>query len=103
MSKFQNLPKGMLEQLHALQQQLVSAQMELNGEMITGVAADGAVEVTLGPDQKCARVRIDPELLAAENADQLSALLVVAFNQALDTSRDMMEDRLNPFSPEKSG
>jgi DNA-binding protein YbaB len=103
MSKFQNLPKGMLEQLHALQQQLVSAQMELDGEMITGVAADGAVEVTLGPDQKCVRVRIDPELLTPGSADQLGALLAAAFNQALDTSRDILEDRLNPFSPEKSG
>ena len=102
MSKFQNLPKGMLEQLHALQQQLVTAHLELDGETVTGIAAEGAVEVTLGPDQKCTRVRIDPELLAGGSPDELSALLVVAFNEALEASRELLEDRLNPFSPEKS-
>ena len=53
MSKLQNLPKGMLEQLQSLQQQLISAQLDLDGETAVGTAGGGAVKVTLTGDQKC--------------------------------------------------
>jgi DNA-binding YbaB/EbfC family protein len=103
MSKFQNLPKGMLEQLHSLQQQLVSAQLELDGETVTGTAGEGAVQVTLTGDQRCTQVLVSPKLLKEADPNQLSGLLATAFNHALEASRAMMEDRLSPFSPEKSG
>lgn len=98
MSKFQKLPKGMLEQLQSLQQQLVSAQMELKGETVTGTAGGGAVQVVLTGDQKCTQVQISPDLLTQEDPGLLQDLLVAAFNNALDASRAMMEERLNPLS-----
>lgn len=100
MSKFQNLPKGMLEQLQSLQQQLVSAQMELSGETVTGTAGGGAVQVTVTGDQKCTQVQISPELLKEEDPGLLQDLLVAAINNALEASRDLMEERLHPLSPE---
>lgn len=103
MSKIQNLPKGMLEQLRSLQETLVSAQLELDGETVTGTAGDGAVQVTLTGDQKCTQVQISPELLTTADPEKLGALLVAAINQALDASRELMEERLNPASPEQSG
>jgi DNA-binding YbaB/EbfC family protein len=96
MSKFQNLPKGMLEQLQSLQQQLVSAQMELKGETVTGTAGGGAVQVIVTGDQKCTEVQISPELLEEEDPSLLQDLLVVAINNALEASRDLMEERLRP-------
>jgi DNA-binding YbaB/EbfC family protein len=102
-SKFQNLPKGMLEQLHVLQQQLVSAQLELDGETVTGTAGDGGVQVILTGDQKCTQVLISPKLLAAGDPERLGVLLAEAFNEALEASRELMERKLNPFAPEGSG
>jgi DNA-binding YbaB/EbfC family protein len=92
----------MLEQLHSLQQLLVSAQLELDGETVTGTAGDGAVQVTLTGDQKCTQVLVSPKLLAAGDPDRLGALLTAAFNDALDASRDLMEQKLHPFAPETS-
>jgi DNA-binding YbaB/EbfC family protein len=100
MSKFQNLPKGMLEQLQSLQQQLVSAQMELKGETVTGTAGGGAVQVTVTGDQKCTQVQISPELLSEEDPSLLQDLLLAAINNALEASRDLMEERLHPISSE---
>jgi DNA-binding YbaB/EbfC family protein len=97
MSKFQNLPKGMLEQLQSLQQQLVSAQMELKGETVTGTAGGGAVQVIVTGDQKCTEVQISPELLKEEDPSLLQDLLVAAINNALEASRDLMEQRLHPL------
>ena len=88
MSKLQNLPKGMLEQLQALQQQLISAQLDLDGETAVGSAGGGAVKVTLTGDQKCTDVHISPELLAAGDSQMLQELLALAINNALDASRD---------------
>lgn len=96
MSKFQNLPKGMLEQLQSLQQQLVSAQMELKGETVTGTAGGGAVQVIVTGDQKCTEVQISPELLKEDDPSLLQDFLVAAINDALEASRDLMEERLHP-------
>lgn len=102
MSKFQKLPKGMLEQLQSLQQQLVSAQMELKGETVTGTAGGDAVQVTVTGDQKCTQVHISPELLKEADLGLLQDLLVAAINNALEASRDLMQERLHPLSGESS-
>jgi DNA-binding protein YbaB len=93
----------MLEQLHSLQQLLVSAQLELNGKTVTGTAGDGAVQVIFTSYQKCTQVLISPKLLAAGDPEHLGRLLVDAINEALDASRELMEQKLNPFAPEASG
>lgn len=100
MSKLQNLPKGMLDQLNALQQTLVSAQMDLEGETAVGSAGSGAVQVTLTGDQHCTEVQISPELLAAGDVQMLQGMLQLAINNALEASREMIASRLKPISEE---
>ena len=99
MSKFQKLPKGMVEQLQTLQQQLMGAQLELAGETVTGAAGGGAVMVTLTGDQRCKQVVISPELIKEADSEMLQDLVMTAFNKALEESRNLAADRLSPLSP----
>lgn len=98
MSKFQKLPKGMIEQLQFLQQQLMSAQAELSGETVTGTAGGGAVTVTLTGDQRCKEVLIDPELLKDADAAMLQDLILTAMNNALEEMRSLAAERMSPFT-----
>ena len=70
--------------------------MELKGETVTGTAGGGAVQVIVTGDQKCTEVHISPELLKEEDPSLLQDLLVAAINNALEASRDLMEERLHP-------
>lgn len=99
MADFQKLPKGMAEQLQALQAQLMAAQEELAAEEVTGTAGGGAVKVTLTGDQRCTAVEIASGLLEEGDAEMLQDLIRAALNQALDESRQMAADRLTPLSP----
>ena len=85
--------------MQALQQQLMAAQDELAGEEVTGTAGGGAVKITLTGDQRCTAVEIDAEVLKGEDAAMLADLVQAAINQALEESRSLAADRLNPLSP----
>jgi hypothetical protein len=89
---------GMLKQLKQMQGELVKAQKELAKETVTAEAGKGAVKVTVTGDQRVTALEIDPALVAAGDAKQLSRLLQEALNQALDDSREMAKKRLGPLS-----
>lgn len=99
MANSQKLPKGMAEQLQALQAQLMAAQEELAAEEVTGTAGGGVVRITLTGDQRCTAVEITPELLKEDDAEMLQDLVQAALNQALEDSRGLAADRLTPLSP----
>jgi DNA-binding YbaB/EbfC family protein len=103
MAKGYKAPKGagssgMMQQLQKLQEQLQQAQEQLAQEMITATAGGGAVKVTLTGDQRCTAVEIDPALLQEGDVEMLQDLMVAAFNAALDRSRELAAERLNPLA-----
>lgn len=98
MAKFGNLPKGMAQQLQALQQQLANAQKELAEAEVEGTAGGGVVKVTIRGDQTCTRVQIAPEILEDGDEEMLSDLVMAAFNNAQEALSEMTAERLGPFS-----
>jgi DNA-binding YbaB/EbfC family protein len=98
MAKFGNLPKGMAQQLQALQQQLANAQKELAETEVEGTAGGGVVKVTIRGDQTCTRVQIAPEILEDGDEEMLSDLVMAAFNNAQEALSEMTAERLGPFS-----
>jgi len=96
-SKGQN-PMGMMGQLQKLQEQLLAAQNQLAEETVSGTAGGGAVKVVVTGDQKCQSVEIDGDLLKEGDTEMVQDLLVVAFNNALEASRELAADRLGPLA-----
>ena len=93
------LPKGVGEQLQALQEKLLQAQKELANETVSATAGGGAVKITLTGDQRCTEVVIDPEALKDADAQMLADLVMTALNKALEESRNLAAERLSPYAP----
>ncbi len=91
-------PMGMMGQLQKLQEQIQAAQAQLAEETVSGTAGGGAVKVTVTGDQRVKSVEIDPELLKDADVEMLQDLLLAAFNNALDASRDLTNQRLGPLA-----
>jgi len=89
---------GMLKQLREMQKELVKAQKELSKQTVSAEAGNGAISVTVTGDQKITDLTISPEYLSSADANTLSKDLQKAFNQALEDSRKMAQDRLGPLS-----
>jgi nucleoid-associated protein EbfC len=89
---------GMMGQIQKLQEQLAAAQAQLAEEVVTGTAGGGAVKVAVTGDQRCRSVEIDPELLKDADVEMMQDLLLAAFNNALEASRDLAADRLGPLA-----
>jgi len=104
MAKGYNAPKkpggsgGMMGQLQKLQEQLAETQAKLAEETVTASSGGGAVKVTVTGDQRCRAIEIDPELLTDADVEMLQDLILTAFNNALDKSREMASDRLGPLA-----
>ncbi|MDI6693464.1 MAG: YbaB/EbfC family nucleoid-associated protein [Anaerolineales bacterium] len=95
--KVQN-PMNMMGQLQKLQEQIQQVQDQLAQEMVTASAGGGAVKITVTGDQHCKAVEIDPALLQDADVEMLQDLILTAFNNALEASRNLAAERLGPLA-----
>ena len=91
-------PRGMMQQLQELQNQVLAAQEQLKKDAVVGTSGGGAVKVTVTGDQRCTAVEIDPEFLQDIDVEMLQDMVLSALNNALDASRTLAEERLGPLS-----
>ena len=92
------LPKGMAQQIQALQQKLQETQRELAAAEVTGSAGGGVIQVTLRGDHTCTRVEIDPDMLTDVDHEMLQDLVQTAFNHAQEELNKLTEEKMGPFS-----
>jgi DNA-binding YbaB/EbfC family protein len=95
--KMQN-PMGMMGQLQKLQEQIQQVQEQLAEETVTATAGGGAVKITMTGNQSCRGVEIDPALLQDADVEMLQDLVLTAFNNALEASRNLAAERLGPLA-----
>lgn len=98
MAKDTNISKDMIQQLQQMQEKVLQAQNDLAEETVEGSAGGGAVRVVVTGDQRCNTVEIDRELLKSGDAEMLQDLILAAFNNALEASRELALERLGPLS-----
>ena len=93
-------PKGMdmMGQLQKLQEQVEQTQAQLAEETVSATAGGGVIKVTVTGDQKCHAIEINPEVLEDADAEMLQDMLLIAFNSALEKSREMAAERLGPLA-----
>ena len=88
----------MLKQLRQMQKDLQKAQKQLAKENVSAEAEDGAIRVTITGDQRVTELHINEELIANTDAAKLASILQKTFNQALEESRNLAQERLGPLS-----
>ncbi len=98
------LPKGggksdaMLGQLQQLQQQMMVAQEALGHETVEATAGGGAVTVVMTGHQIVQSLKLNPEIVNADDVEMLQDLIVVAVNDAVAKSRKLAEEKLGPLA-----
>jgi DNA-binding YbaB/EbfC family protein len=73
-------------------------QEQLADETVTATAGGGAVKITMTGNQNCRGVEIDPALLQDADVEMLQDLVLTAFNNALEASRNLAAERLRPLA-----
>ena len=91
-------PKGMMQQLQKLQEQIEATQAQLAEETVEATVGGGAVKVVMTGDQHCRSVELSPEIIEDADLEMLQDLLLTAFNTALEQSRELAADRLGPLA-----
>ncbi len=89
---------GMMQKLEQVQEQIAIAEEELAGETVTATAGGGAISVTMTGDQKCTDVQIAPDFLEDMDAEMLQDMVLSAVNMALDKSRELREEKMEPLT-----
>lgn len=94
---------GMMQQLKRMQDQMEQTQAELAELTVTASVGGGSVKVVMTGDQKCKSVEIDPEVLKDADVEMLQDLILSAFNQALELSEKLKQEKMAPFLGGLSG
>jgi nucleoid-associated protein EbfC len=89
---------SMMKQAQKLQARMVEMQAELGNRTVTAQSGGGMVEATVNGRQELLSLRIDPEVVVAEDVDMLQDLITAAVNEALNKAREMMSQEMSKLT-----
>jgi DNA-binding YbaB/EbfC family protein len=92
------LNPAMMGQIQKMQQQLMEAQESLSKELVEASAGGGAVTLTMTGQQIVQSIKLNPEVLNPDDAEMLQDMLVSVFNDAVEKSRKLAEERMGPLA-----
>lgn len=81
---------GMMKQAQKLQAKMMAMQEEVGNRTVSAQAGGGMVEAVVNGRQELVSLRIDPEVVVAEDVEMLQDLITAALNEALNRSRELM-------------
>ena len=77
--------------------QVKKIQKELQKQVITVEAGDGAVRVEINGEQKIKKVHIDPEFVDLEDIGQLEKWVEEAIKEAIAQSQKLAAEKMQPM------
>jgi nucleoid-associated protein EbfC len=89
---------SMMKQAQKLQAKMVEMQAELGNRTVSAQAGGGMVEAVVNGRQELLSLRIDPEVVVAEDVEMLQDLIMAAVNEALNRSREMMAQEMSKLT-----
>ena len=89
---------GMMKQAQKLQAKMMAMQEELGNRTVSAQAGGGMVEAVVNGRQELLTLRIDPEVVVAEDVEMLQDLILAAINEALSRSREMMATEMSKLT-----
>jgi nucleoid-associated protein EbfC len=89
---------GMMKQAQKLQAKMMAMQEELGNRKVSAQAGGGMVEATVNGRQELLTLRIDPEVVVAEDVEMLQDLIQAAINEALNRAREMMATEMSKLT-----
>jgi len=92
------IPGGSVKQLQQMQQRLMKIQEELANETIQATAGGGAVTIVMNGHQQVKSVKIEPEVVDANDVTMLEDILVAAINEAVEKSQQLASKRMSALT-----
>jgi len=84
----------LMGQAKKMQERMAAAQEELAGMEVEGTAGGGMVTVTANGRQEFLKVKIDPQVVDAEDVEMLEDLVLAAVNEARRKSQERMMEEM---------
>lgn len=88
----------MLKQAQEMQAKLGGMQAEMEAREFEGVAASGAVKITLTGKGKMTKIALDASLLNADEKEMLEDLIMVAHKDAKDKADAALNDAMGALT-----
>ena len=89
---------SMMKQAQKLQAKMAEMQAELGNRTVSAQAGGGMVEAVVNGRQELLSLRIDPEVVSADDVEMLQDLVLAAVNEALNRSREMMAQEMSKLT-----
>ena len=86
----------LMQQAQQMQQQMAEAQEEVAKEVVEASAGGGMVTVKANGAGELLEITIDPKAIDPDDPEMLADLVLAAVNEALRSSRSLMESKLGP-------
>jgi hypothetical protein len=83
-----------MKQAQAMQERLAKIQAELATKTVQASAGGGMVTVVANGGMEVVSIKIDPEVLKANDAEMVQDLVVAATNEALRNAREMVAEEM---------
>ncbi len=94
---------GLVKQAREIGAKMQAMQAQLPGLRAAATAGAGLVQVEVNGLGELVSLKIDPKLLAQQDAEMLEDLIVSASRQAQTRAREMAEELARQHAPDLSG
>lgn len=88
----------LMRQAQKMQEDMLKAKEELAETEVTASSGGGMVEVTMTCDKRVTAVKINPDVVDADDIEMLEDLIVAALNEATKLADEESEGRMGQFS-----
>ncbi len=85
----------MMKQAKMMQKKMAEIQEELKNMEFEASAGGGAVKAKVNGEQEVLEIRLDTEMIDAEDLDMVEDMVMVAVNDALKQSKDEAKNRMS--------
>jgi len=89
---------GMLQQLQAMQSDMLQAQEEIAATTVTATAGGGAVSAVITGERRVQSITIAPEVVDPEDVEMLQDLVTAAVNEGLEQIDQQAEERMSALT-----
>jgi len=89
---------NMMKQAQQMQQKMERVQQEMEKQEVEASAGGGMVTVVVNGKQQVLSIKIDPSAVDPQDVDMLQDLIMVAMNEALRKSQDMMQQEMSKLT-----
>ena len=89
---------GMMQQIRQLQEEMARTQENLGDETVEVSVGGGVLQMVMTGNQRLLSVRIEPDILNADDVEMLQDLVVAAVNEAIERSQQLASDRMGALT-----